>query len=276
VPLQLADHTDLAGPTGSQAGKPVPLFPTMYRRAVRETRRIILVVIAIPLIVPIFMLVVFSQVFAPIIRVAGFSAADSYVQYIAPGAILMAVMLSATGAVHVAVERQGGFYDRMRISPRGPRASNLARRAADATKLVLFALVLVVVSWLAGAQVHNWPLVLLLGTALPVLWGFAYGGIVFSVCLRTGKPELAEALLPVFFPLLFMSSAFVPTNLLPHWMRTFATYNPLTYLCDAIRSAYLGHLNTRALIIAVLTTAALGIVTQLLTTRAEHKVTQSR
>ena len=78
----------------AQPAKPVSLFPTMYRRAVRETRRIIFVVIAIPLIVPIFTLIVFSQVFAPIMQVAGFSAADSYVQYIAPGAILMAVMLS--------------------------------------------------------------------------------------------------------------------------------------------------------------------------------------
>jgi ABC-2 type transport system permease protein len=273
VSLQLTDGqlTDRA-----DAARPMPLFSIMYRRAIRETRRIILVVIAIPLIVPIFMLLVFSQVFAPIIQVAGFTEADSYVQYIAPGTILMAVMLSATGAVHVAVERQGGFYDRMRISPLGPHASNLARRAADATKLVLFALVLVVVSWLAGAQVHSWPLVLLLGTLLPALWGFAYGGIVFAVCLRTGKPELAEALLPAFFPLLFMSSAFVPRNLLPDWMQTFATVNPLTYVCDAIRGAYLGHVEARTLAVALLTTVALGVVTQLLTMRAERRVARSR
>ncbi len=275
MPVHLTEPATTTTTTPA-ADTPVGLFATMYRRAIRETRRIILVVIAIPLIVPIFMLVVFSQVFAPIIRVAGFSAADSYVQYIAPGTILMATMLSATGAVHVAVERQGGFYDRMRISPAGPRASNLARRAADATKLVMFSLVLVIVSWLAGAQIHNWPLTLLLGTALPVLWGFAYGGIVFSVCLRTGKPELAEALLPVFFPLLFMSSAFVPTNLLPAWMHTFASYNPLTYLCDAIRGAYLGHVDTKPLLVALVTTIALAIVTQLLTVRAEQAVAQSR
>lgn len=267
--LRIADEA-------AATAKPVRLFPVMYRRAVRETRRIILVVIAIPLIVPIFMLIVFSQVFAPIIHVAGFSAADSYIQYIAPGTILMAVMLSATGAVHVAVERQGGFYDRMRISPKGPRPSNLARRAADTTKLGLFALVLIVVSWLAGAQVHSWSLVLLLGTLLSAMWGFAYGGIVFGVCLKSGKPEMAEALLPVFFPLLFMSSAFVPTNLLPHWMHDFATYNPLTYLCDAIRNAYLGHLYARPLIVALLTTAALAVLTQLLITRAEHAVARSR
>ncbi len=255
----------------TSAGARVPVFPTMYRRAVRETRRIILVVIAVPLIVPIFILTVFSRAFAPIVRHAGFPGTDNYVQYIAPGAILMAVMLSATAAVSVAVERQTGFYDRMRISPRGPRYSNLARRVGDGTKLFLFALVLVVVSWLAGAQIRNWALVLLLGTFLPALWGFAYGGIAFSVCLRTGKAELAEAILPLFFPLLFMSSAFVPVSLLPGWMATIARLNPLTYLCDTIRNAYLGRFQARPLLLALLSIAVLAAVTQLLVVQAEKK-----
>jgi ABC-2 type transport system permease protein len=248
----------------------------MYRRAVRETRRIILVVTAVPLIVPIFMLVVFSRVFQPIMENAGFPAAANYVTYITPGALLMAVMLSATGAVSVAVERQTGFYDRMRISPMGPRYSNLARRVADATKLFMFALVLVLVSWVAGADIANWPLVLLLGTLLPTLWGFAYGGLSFAVCLRTGKAELAEAILPAFFPLLFVSSAFVPIDLLPGWMAAIARYNPLTYLCDAIRNAYLGTFEAGPLVWALVSIVGLGLVTQVLIMQAERKVATSR
>ena len=252
------------------------LFPILYRRAVRETRRIILVVTAVPLIVPIFMLVVFSGVFAPIMGVAGFAGAPNYVTYIAPGAILMAVMLSATGAVSVAVERQTGFYDRMRISPRGPRYSNLARRAADATKLFMFALVLVVVSWLAGASTEHWLLALVLGTVIPTLWGFVYGGISFALCLRTGKAELAETVLPAFFPLLFLSSAFVPVALLPDWMATVARYNPLTYLVDTMRQAYLGDIRTSSLGWAIVSIVGVGVATQLLVMQAERKVARAR
>jgi ABC-2 type transport system permease protein len=252
------------------------VFPIMYRRAVRETRRIILVVTAVPLIVPIFMLVVFSHVFAPIVRSAGFAQTADYVTYIAPGTLLMAVMLSATGAVSVAVERQTGFYDRMRISPLGPRYSNLARRVADATKLFLFALVLVLVSWLAGAETRNWALALAFGTVLPTLWGFAYGGLSFAICLRTGKAELAEAILPAFFPLLFVSSAFVPLDLRPGWMGAIARYNPLTYLCNTIRNAYLGHVRPASLGWALLSIALLGVFTQMLVARAERAVAMSQ
>jgi ABC-2 type transport system permease protein len=252
------------------------LFSTMYRRAVRETRRIILVVTAVPLIVPIFMLVVFSNVFASIMGTAGLAGAPNYVTYIAPGAMLMAVMLSATGAVSVAVERQTGFYDRMRISPRGPRYSNLARRVADATKLFMFAFVLVIVSFLAGASTEHWLMALVVGTVIPTLWGFVYGGFSFALCLRTGKAELAEAVLPAFFPLIFVSSAFVPMALLPTWMETVARYNPLTYLVDTIRQAYLGDVRASSLGWAILSIVAVGVASQLLVMEAERKVARTR
>jgi len=244
----------------------------MYGRAAQETLRIALVIMAVPLLVPIFMLTVFAPAFGRILQTSGLSGAESYVQYLAPGAVLMAVMLPATASVSVAIERQSGFYDRMRISPRGPRMSNLARRAADGTKLVIFAAILVVVSWLAGAEVRNWPMLILLGVVLAALWGFAYSGLSFALCLRTGKPEIAEALLPAFFPLLFVSSAFVPVDQLPDWMQVAAAVNPLTYLSDAIRGAYTGSVPTGSVLIAVACTVALIAVTQLLTIAAERSV----
>lgn len=64
----------------------------------------------------------------------------------------------------------------------------------------------------------------------------------------------------------------MPKDLLPAWMQHFATYNPLTYLSDAIRGAYLGHILARPLLLALLTTVALGVATQLLIVGAERKI----
>ena len=38
------------------------------------------------------------------------------------------------------------------------------------------------------------------------------------------------------FPLLFISSAFVPLDALPTWVRTVAVINPITYAVDEIRA----------------------------------------
>ena len=262
-------------PVSAPAGSSLSVFLTMYLRALRESRRIILAIAAVPLLVPIFMVLVFAPAFGNILLTTGQLGSESYVQYLAPGAILTAMMLPFTASVSVAVERQSGFYDRMRISPMGPRYSNLARRAADTTKLAGFATVMVLVSWLAGAEIHNWPMVILLGIGMAALWGFAYSGLSFAVCLRTGRAEIAEGILPIFYPLLLVSSAYVPLDQLPGWMQTLATYNPLTYLADAIRGAYVGNVEARPLVIAILSTLGLIAVTQFLIARAERAVTTS-
>lgn len=250
------------------------VITTLYGRAIRETRRILWVVAAVPLIVPTFMLTVFASVFAPVLARSDLDVGGNYTQYVAPGAILMATMLSATGAVSVAVERQNGFYDRMRISPAGPRASNISRRLADGTKLLGFSAVLVIVSVIAGAPVRNWPALVLLGVVMPAVWGVVYGGFAFAACLWSARAEYAEAILPAFFPLLFLSSAFVPLQQTSGWQAAVAQYNPLTYLCDAIRSAYTGALDGRAIGISIATLLVTGVVTQMLIALAERRASR--
>ena len=42
--------------------------------------------------------------------------------------------------------------------------------------------------------------------------------------------------LTLLFPILFLSTGFMPAALLPDWLDTVARFNPLTYLIDAERS----------------------------------------
>lgn len=42
------------------------------------------------------------------------------------------------------------------------------------------------------------------------------------------------------FPLLFISSAFVPLEVLPGWIRSVAVVNPITYGVDGVRAFMLG------------------------------------
>ncbi len=42
------------------------------------------------------------------------------------------------------------------------------------------------------------------------------------------------------FPLLFVSSAFLPVEVLPNWVQTVATVNPITYGVDGVRALMLG------------------------------------
>ena len=73
--------------------------------------------------------------------------------------------------------------------------------------------------------------------ALSVLITLGFGTLGALAALRTGSGEAVQGLFPLLFVLLFLSSNALPRNLIEtDWFRTIATYNPVSYLLEAIRS----------------------------------------
>lgn len=241
-----------------------------YWRVIREFVRIPLSVFVIPLVLPIFIMTIMARVYA---QVATFAGTGWYPTYLVPACVLIAAMLgSGTAGVTTAIERQTRFYDRMRISPAGPRPGHIGRRLGDVSRLAAFGALLIVIARLNGSEIADWPLTLALAAGFAGFWGFAYGGLSFSLCLRTGSAEISQALIPLFFPVLFMSTAVMPSELLPHWLATVAKYNPLTYIASAIRGGIYGYTDTHAILIGLAGTAALAAVTQTLVWSAARRV----
>ncbi len=239
--------------------------PTMYKRSLREAKRVLISTTFVPLVLPVFMLTIFARVFAAVVRVPGFASTTAYSGYILPAVILMAVMLgSPTAGISSAVELQTGFYDRMSMSPLGIGPSLVARRLADGTRVAGFVVVLLVAARIDGVVIHDWPLALVVSVLLGAWWGVAYGGIALSVCLKTASAEPAQALIPLFFPILFMSTGFMPLTLLPGWLQAIARYNPVSYLGDVIRGSLSGHIGAQSVWKALLGVVLVSIFTQTL------------
>ncbi len=79
-------------------------------------------------------------------------------------------------------------------------------------------------------------LVLVLAFAYVFSWISAYVG------LAVRDPETAQSVGFIWvFPLVFASSAFVPTSSMPGVLRWFADINPVTLTVDAARALTIGH-----------------------------------
>jgi ABC-2 type transport system permease protein len=245
----------------------------MYTRAVREAWRVKVATIVIPLVLPLFVLTIFAQIFSSLTSLSAFGDTETYVTYIAPAAILMGAMLgSSTAGISTAMELQTGFLSRIQTSSVSLGENLAVRRLADATRLGTFGIVLTVAAWMCGADVENWPLSLVVAIVFAAVWGVAYGGLTLSVCLRTANIETAQALVPLFFPVLFMSTALVPMDLLPGWLQSIAEYNPVSYICESMRAAQAGELDSDALASAFLGIGGVAIGTQSLVWLAERKL----
>ena len=72
---------------------------------------------------------------------------------------------------------------------------------------------------------------------LAMLIALAFASLGAFVGLRTGSGEAVQGVFPLFFVFLFLSSSSLPRNLIEQdWFRTIATYNPVSYLIEGIRS----------------------------------------
>jgi ABC-2 type transport system permease protein len=77
------------------------------------------------------------------------------------------------------------------------------------------------------------PTIILLG----VLIALGFAGIGAYIGLRSGSGEAVQGFFPLLFVLLFLSSVNLPRNLIEQdWFRTIATYNPVSYLFEGLRS----------------------------------------
>ena len=96
--------------------------------------------------------------------------------------------------------------------------------------------------WTLGA---GGALVLL---GLATLIGGAFGAVGLLMALRTGSAEAVQGLFPLMFVVFFLSSINLPRNLIQtDWFREIATYNPVSYLVEGIRSLVITGWDAQAL-----------------------------
>jgi len=122
------------------------------------------------------------------------------------------------------------------------RAAVLAGRTlADVATNLLSIVVLLLTGLLIGFDFAGNALEILGGVALMLLFGYAFSWVFAFVGLLVSSPEAAHSVgFIAIFPLTFASSAFVPVESKPSWLRTFAEVNPFTVTVDAMRALWVG------------------------------------
>ncbi len=215
---------------------------TMFRRDVRHSLRYPLMTLS-GMIVPVFLLLLFVGVFGNTLR-AGLAAANpahSYVDYLAPGIILMTVGSSAAAtAINICTDMSEGIIGRFRTMA--------ITRTSVLSGQVLGSLVRTVVS---GALVVGVAFGLgFHASASPLEWSAAIGvyvmltvaltwlTVAFGLASSTPAGANSLSLIPQFLP--FISSAFVPVATMPAGVRWFAEHQPFTPVIETLRGLLTG------------------------------------
>jgi ABC-2 type transport system permease protein len=212
----------------------------VFGRAMRLGRRQPQMAFVFPVLFPLFIIVLMSRLYGDFTKVPGFPT-SSYAEWIAPGVFLMAAMFGAGASANALIEDiRSGYLERLRLLPVHPGALLAGRLLFDATRVVAAGLLVLAASVALGAELDGGLAAVAPMALVLALWSLAYGGMFYVVGLKTRSAEKLATLIPLFMPIAFLSSVFVPRSQLDGWVAVAARINPYTYVVDAVRSLMSG------------------------------------
>lgn len=189
-------------------------------------------------IMPIMFLVLFRYVFGGAIQTEG----TTYVNFLVAGILVQTAAFGAsTTTINVAIDLKQGVVDRFRSLPMASSALLFGHVVADLVRNTMSAIIMLATGFLVGfrpeASLVDWFFVF--GLLLFFTFSLSWLSAIFGLLVKSLEAAQWVGFF-IIFPLTFASSAFVPTDTMPTWLRVFAENQPVTHVIEAIRGWLVG------------------------------------
>jgi ABC-2 type transport system permease protein len=171
---------------------------------------------------------------------SGLPASFSYIQFMYPGVLGMAVLFTAIfSAMSVVWDREFGFLREILVAPISRSAVAIGKALGGATQAALQGVVMLVFAPFVGVHLTVVSVI----EVVPILFLLAFAltsfGVAISARLKTmqGFQVVMNFLM---MPMFFLSGALFPLRGLPAWMTVLTRFDPVAYGIAPVRSAILG------------------------------------
>lgn len=216
------------------------------RSVVRTSRQRALLIF--PMVFPLILFAINGSALSSATKIPRFPT-DNYRDFlIAVPFVQGAMFVSITAGVDLARDIETGFLNRLAMTPLRGEALLVGQLGGALLLGVIQAVVYLLVALATGVTIVSGvggALVLLI---LSVLISFGFASLGGLLALRFGTGEAVQGIFPLLFVTLFLSSSSLPRNLIKaDWFREVATYNPVSYLLESIRSLVITGWDAQAL-----------------------------
>ena len=245
------------------------------RRSLKHTVRQPFLLVP-PVAFPLILMAVNSGGLNAVTRLPGFPT-DNYLNFALAVTFMQGALFAGIAAgTQMATDIESGFLNRMQLTPLRGMAILVGQLAGAVLVAVLGALVYLTVGLVGGASIKAGAGGAVVMLCLAVLIALAFGGLGGFMGARTGQAQVVQGMFPLLFVFFFLSSMNLPRNFIEQdWFRTIATWNPVSYLIEGLRSLIITGWDGTALArgfgagvgIAVVSFAAAGVA---LRTRMER------
>ncbi|MBU3066870.1 ABC transporter permease [Nocardia sp. NEAU-G5] len=165
---------------------------------------------------------------------------EHYIDYVMPGILIVAIAFAAiTTTTSVAADVQDGVVDRFRTLPIAKSSVIAGHVVADLVRGGFGVIVTVGVGIAIGFRPHadigEW----VAAAGLLVLVALGMSWLAALIGLLGRSPEVTQQLAALIILPVFFSSALVPTDTMPRWLRVVLANQPVTQAVDALRKLLL-------------------------------------
>lgn len=209
-------------------------------RHVRTTMRIP-VWIFVTLVQPIIWLALFGQLFRRVVDIPGFES-SSYIQFLTPGIVIMTAFGGAAwSGMGLLEDLSEGVVDRMLATPVHRGALIASRVMHSSLTVTVQAVIIMVVGLVLGASFDGGVGGAIAILAVAALLGAGFAAISSGAALVFRRDETLIAVINFFtLPLIFLSTAFMASEMMPDWIRTISQGNPVNWAVNGARYAMAG------------------------------------
>jgi ABC transporter DrrB family efflux protein len=187
---------------------------------------------------PIMFVLLFAYVFGN--AIGGEAGGAAYREFLIAGIFAQTVAFnSAFTVIGFANDLQKGIIDRFRSLPMSRIAVVLGRTTSDLVVSVVALVVMSACGLLVGWRIRGsfWDALLGYLVMLMFAWALTWVGALIGLAARSVEVAQSAGLVWMF-PLSFISSAFVPTDTLPPFLKAIADWNPFSAVINATRDLF--------------------------------------
>ncbi len=165
----------------------------------------------------------------------------SYLDFLTPGVCAMTVLFGASQAgIEFIRDMNSGLLYRILETPAAKIAVMLSKIAADSSRLLIQAALVIGLAIALAAQLQFALMPILYMLAGMALFAIAFCSLSCLIALTAKSQEnMATFVHLINMPMLFTSTALVPSKQMPDWLAEIAQYNPLSLVVNNNRNALL-------------------------------------
>jgi ABC-2 type transport system permease protein len=183
---------------------------------------------------PIMFVLLFAYVFGESINI------PNYREYLIAGVFAQTVIFGSTfTGAGLAEDMTKGIIDRFRSLPMARTAVLAGRTASDIVYNSISIFVMSIAGLIVGWRIHTGVIDAIGGFALLLLFAYAVSWIMAYFGLKVSSLEVFQnASFMFIMPVTFVANTFVLSEALPGPLQTFAEWNPLSAVAQAVREAF--------------------------------------